>query len=150
MIYVIHRQNQSGCTGSIDNFLRPELLPNTHGAEYQTKTYRRRERGSCKSPRSQKNCKLLITRDMQNCNLLGEAKLVPPSKSKNANYLSIKHIYLRVVRGDFLERRGGAKVTSTEPRTTLNTNCLAALMSRVKKRGASEDRRSILPRESRE
>ena len=106
IIYGIHRQNQSGCTGSIENFLRPELLPNTHGAEYQTKTYRRRERGSCKSPRSQKNCKLLITRDMQNCNLLGEAKLVPPSKSKNANCMSIKHLYLRVARGDLLERMG--------------------------------------------
>ena len=31
---------------------------------------------------------------------------MPPSKGKNANYLSIKHVYLRVARGDFLERMG--------------------------------------------
>ena len=55
---------------------------------------------------ARKNCKLLITRDMQNCNLLGETKLVPPSKGKNANYMSIKHLYLRVVRGDSIERMG--------------------------------------------
>ena len=55
---------------------------------------------------ARQNCKLLITRDMQNCNLLGETKLVPPRKGKNANYLSIKHVYLRVARGDFLERMG--------------------------------------------
>ena len=55
---------------------------------------------------ARKNCKLLITRDMQNCNLLGETKLVPPSKGKNANCMSIKHLYLRVVRGDLLERMG--------------------------------------------
>ena len=57
---------------------------------------------------ARKNCKLLITRYMQNCNLLGETKLVPPSKDKNANYLSIKHVYLRVVRGDLLERMGSS------------------------------------------
>ena len=38
--------------------------------------------------------------------MLGETKLVPPRKGKNANYLSIKHVYLRVARGDFLERMG--------------------------------------------
>ena len=31
---------------------------------------------------------------------------MPPRKGKNANYLSIKHVYLRVARGDFLERMG--------------------------------------------
>ena len=41
---------------------------------------------------------------MQNCDLLGETKLVPPRKGKNANHLSIKHVYLRVARGDLLER----------------------------------------------
>ena len=43
---------------------------------------------------------------MQKCDLLDETKLVPPRKGKNANYLSIKHVYLRVARGDFLERMG--------------------------------------------
>ena len=43
---------------------------------------------------------------MLKCDLLGETKLVPPRKGKNANYLSIKHVYLRVARGDFLERMG--------------------------------------------
>ena len=38
--------------------------------------------------------------------MLGETKLVPPRKGKNANYLSIKHVYLRIARGDFLERMG--------------------------------------------
>ena len=66
----------------VPKFLRPELLPDTHGAEYQTKTYQRREQGSCKLPRNKKNCKLLITKDMQNCNLLGETKLIPLSKGK--------------------------------------------------------------------
>ena len=28
------------------------------------------------------------------------------ARAKNANYLSIKHVYLRVARGDFLERMG--------------------------------------------
>ena len=49
--------------------------------------------------------KSLITRDIQNCDLLGETKLVPPSKDKNANYLIIKSIYLRVMRGDLHERK---------------------------------------------
>ena len=31
---------------------------------------------------------------------------MPPRKGKNANYLRIKHVYLRVARGDFLERMG--------------------------------------------
>ena len=69
-------------------------------------THRWYERGSCKSPRNQKNCKLLISRDIQNYDLLGETKLVPPSKGKNTNYLSIKYVYLRAVRGDLLERDG--------------------------------------------
>ena len=38
--------------------------------------------------------------------MLGEIKLVPPSKDKNANYLIIRSIYLRVMRGDLLERMG--------------------------------------------
>ena len=97
-----------GADGAPRNFILivRNFIPGTHGAEYQTKTYRRRERGSCKSPRNQKNCKLLIIREMQKCDLLGETKLVPPRKGKNANYLSIKHVYLRVARGDFLERMG--------------------------------------------
>ena len=45
--------------------------------------------------------------------------MVPPSKGKNANYLSIKHIYLRVVRGDFLERMGVGE--SDLHRTAYNT-----------------------------
>ena len=43
---------------------------------------------------------------MQNRDLLGETKLVPPRKGKVANYLSIKHVYLRIARGDLLERMG--------------------------------------------
>ena len=43
---------------------------------------------------------------MQNRDLLGETKLVPPSKGEVANYLSIKYVYLRVARGDLLERMG--------------------------------------------
>ena len=35
--------------------------------------------------------------------MLGETKLVPPRKSKIANYLSVRHICFRVVRGDLLE-----------------------------------------------
>ena len=31
---------------------------------------------------------------------------MPPRKGKNANYLSIKYVYLRAVRGDLLERVG--------------------------------------------
>ena len=50
----------------------------------------------------------MITKHIQNYNLLGETKLVPPRKDKNANYLSIKHVYLRVVRGDLLERMGNS------------------------------------------
>ena len=37
--------------------------------------------------------------------MLGEIKLVPPSKDKNANYLIIRSIYLRVMRGDLHERK---------------------------------------------
>ena len=33
---------------------------------------------------------------------------MPPRKGENANYLSIKHVYLRVARGDLLERLGVA------------------------------------------
>ena len=51
---------------------------------------------------------------MQKCDLLGETKLVPPSKGKNANYLSIKHVYLRIVRGDFLERMGSSNSLITQ------------------------------------
>ena len=43
---------------------------------------------------------------MQNYNLLGETKLVPPRKGKNANCLSIEHIHLRVARDDLLGRLG--------------------------------------------
>ena len=37
--------------------------------------------------------------------MLGETKLVPPRESENANYLIIRSIYLRVMRGDFHERK---------------------------------------------
>ena len=48
----------------------------------------------------------MITKHIQNYNLLGETKLVPPRKDKNANYLIIRSIYLRVMRGDLHERMG--------------------------------------------
>ena len=32
---------------------------------------------------------------------------MPPSKDKNANYLIIRSVYLRVMRGDLHERMGG-------------------------------------------
>ena len=38
--------------------------------------------------------------------MLGETKLVPPRKDKNANYLIIRSIYLRIMRSDLLERMG--------------------------------------------
>ena len=48
----------------------------------------------------------MITKHIQNCDLLGETKLVPPRESENANYLIIRSIYLRVMRGDLHERMG--------------------------------------------
>ena len=48
----------------------------------------------------------MITKHIQNYNLLGETKLVPPRKDRNANYLIIRSIYLRIMRGDLLERMG--------------------------------------------
>ena len=49
---------------------------------------------------------ILIMSQVKILVLRGEIKLVPPRESENANYLIIRSIYLRVMRGDLHERMG--------------------------------------------
>ena len=57
---------------------------------------------SCKSPRNLKKYNLVITRDIENFDLRGETKLMPPRKGKNRNVLNISLIYFWFMRGDLL------------------------------------------------
>ena len=98
---------------------------------------------SCKSPRIWENRKLLIAKRIEKWNLLGETKLVPPRKDRNANYLIIRSIYLRIMRGDLPVLRNAYSLWHEGCRGPAATICLKTGSGR-----AWWDISSIYPRSS--